>query len=339
MPLRAKDIAELVGVSPATVSLVLNNKPGVSKEKRQEIIDVINDTGSTYLLKDYSSSQGNIGFVVYKREGKIIDEAPFFHYMLSGVTESVTKHGFQLSYCYMNKNMSLSEQLKLINNGNYKGLIIFAVEMHDEDLKVFKDSHIPFVTLDNSFKESDVDAISINNTQGIAKAVEYLYRMGHRRIGYIMSRERIDSFEDRYNAFLKKVNDFQIAYEERTDLVKVSYSEKQMEQGMREYLSCVGDRFPTAFIAENDLIGCNSVKAILSFGLSVPDDISIIGFDNRDICTIISPNLTTINVQKEAFGPLAVDLLLEKLDSRREYSLKIITGTSVIERESVLMIP
>lgn len=79
MALRAKDIAEMLGVSTATVSLVLNNKPGVGEKRRQEIIQKIKEMDCGYMLKEQRINNGSIGFVVYKREGSIVDESPFFH--------------------------------------------------------------------------------------------------------------------------------------------------------------------------------------------------------------------------------------------------------------------
>ncbi len=98
MALRAKDIAEMLGVSTATVSLVLNNKPGVGDQKRQEIIEKIRELGCDYLLKDIPVTNGNIGFVVYKTIGKIVDESPFFNYILEGLNSSLTDYGYNLSF-------------------------------------------------------------------------------------------------------------------------------------------------------------------------------------------------------------------------------------------------
>ncbi|MEF9917028.1 MAG: LacI family DNA-binding transcriptional regulator [Lachnospiraceae bacterium] len=333
MPLKAKDIAEIIGVSTATVSLVLNNKPGVGIQRRQEIIQKIKELDCDYMLKDQRVNQGSIGFVVYKREGSIIDESPFFTYILEGINNSISKHGYHLNFIYINKSMPQVEQEYQLKSGNYKGLIIFAVEMYYDDLKFFKDSGIPFAILDNSFQENDVDAVAINNLQGTCKAVSYLCEMGHEQIGYIRSKVKINSFEERYSSFKHKLRSLGKNFC-REYVIDVGYSETEIKKDIKEYLRN-HTKLPTAFFAENDFIGCNAIRAFQEYGYCVPEDISVVGFDNRPISTLIEPQLTTIDVPKDIFGPAVVELLISKIERKRDNSLKVEIGTSLVIRESV----
>lgn len=334
MGMKAKDIAEIVGVSTATVSLVLNNKPGVGGERRLEIINKIKELGCEYLLKENPIHNGTVGFVVYKREGSIIDESPFFTYILGGINDSIKKYGYQLSFIYMNKEMTLLEQRQQIENANCKGLIIFAVEMFYDDLQVFKESGLPFTILDNSFQENDVDAVSINNIQGTWKAVQHLHLMGHTQIGYLKSKVQINSFKERYSAFKSQLKNLGLPFEKEY-IIEVGYSEADVKKDVRAYAKEHKGSLPTAFIADNDLIGCSAVQAFKELEYHVPNDISVVGFDDRPICSVIEPALTTVGVPKDIFGPAAVDLLMSKMERNREQSLKIEVGTSLIIRDSV----
>lgn len=333
MALKAKDIAKMIGVSTATVSLVLNNKPGVSDKRRAEIIGKIKEMNCDYLLKDSMIDNGSIGFVVYKREGSIVDESPFFTYILQGITDTVRKHGYTLNFIYINKDMSLTEQKHQIESAKCKGLIIFAVEMFHNDLLAFKQSSLPFVILDNSFQENDVDAVVINNQQGTSKAVLYLRDMGHKRIGYIKSKVIINSFKERYSAFKRELRNQGLAFD-KNDIIEVGYSEVEVKSDTMAYIN-KHKSLPTAFFAENDLIACSAVRAFKESGVKVPEDVSIIGFDDRPICTMIEPQLTTIEVPKHIFGPQVVELLIGKMEQGREYSIKIEVGTKLMIRESV----
>lgn len=333
MPLKAKDIAEMLGVSTATVSLVLNNKPGVGERRRQEIIQKIKELDCGYMLKDSHVSNGTIGFVVYKREGQIIDESPFFTYILEGINHSISKYGYNLNFIYINKKMSKAEQEHQLRSGNCKGLILFAVEMRYDDLQLFKDSGLPFVVLDNSFQENDVDAVAINNVQGTAKAIAHLCEMGHDEIGYIRSKVRINSFDERYSAFKRLLKRMGKVFQ-REYLVDTGYSESEIKEDVKAYLNS-HEKLPTAFFAENDFIGCNAMRAIQEAGYLVPEDISVVGFDDRPICAVVEPGLTTINVPKDIFGPTAVDLLISKMEKKREQSLKVEVGTNLVIRNSV----
>ncbi len=333
MSIKAKDIAEMLGVSTATVSIVLNNKPGVGPERRAEIINKVKELGCEYLLKEEPGELKNLGFVIYKRKGQIVDESPFFPYILEGINAKVKKNGYNLTFIYMNKDMSQEEQEQQIREADCEGLIIFAVEMIYEDLKVFKASGLPFVILDNSFRVNEVDAVAINNTQGIYKALTYLYECGHREIGYIRSKVYINSFGERYQAYQNILRQYDLPfYEEYT--VEVGYSEAEARRDMREYLTAAPRR-PTAFLADNDLLACGAVMAVRDAGYKVPEDISIIGFDDRPICSVVEPALTTVAIPKDIFGPFGVDLLLDKIRNGRQQSMKVEVGISLIVRDSV----
>lgn len=333
MALKAKDIAEIIGVSAATISMVVNNKPGVSEERRSEIIRKIKELDCGYMLKDGTMDNGNIGFVVYKRDGNIVDESPFFTYILSAITDSAREGGYRLSFIYINKDMTMHDKRYQVESAKCNGLIIFAVEMLYEDLQVFKESSLPFVILDNSFQENDVDTVAINNVQGTRTAIRYLYEMGHREIGYIKSKAVINSFKERYAAFRSEIKKFGLVFREEA-VIEVGYSEREVKRDTIDYLQH-HEKLPTAFFAENDLIACNAVLAFKEAGYKVPDDVSIIGFDDRPICTMIEPQLTTIEVPKTFFGSDAVQLLIAKIEKGKNYSTKIEIGTKLVIRDSV----
>ncbi len=333
MGMRSKDLAKITGVSTSTISLVLNNKPGVSDNKRKEIIEKIKELNCEYLLKADVAFQENIGFVVFKRRGKIIDESPFFAYFLEGINSRVKQYGYNLTFIYMNKDMSVKEQEQQIQASGCKGMIIFAVEMIYEDLQAFKKSKLPFVILDNSFQINDVDAVAINNVQGIYKAVQYLVQLGHTKIGYIKSKVPINSFIERYNAFLMSLEKFNLPFNPEY-VAEIGYSNVEMGQDMDFYLNNAKN-LPTAFISDNDFLACGVMRSIIEKGYKIPDDISIIGFDDRPICSMVEPKMTTMAVPKNAFANNVVDLLIDKLNNRRNYTLKIEVGTSLLIRESV----
>lgn len=336
MELRARDIAEMMGVSTATVSLAINNKPGISKKKQQEIINKIHELHCEYLLKEESEHKGNITFTVFKRYGQIVNESPFFNYFLEGINYKLKKNGYNLMFEVMESSSPLEIQIAQLTSTNSCGLIIFGTEMQHDDLRAFKDSSLPFVVLDNAFREYDIDAVSINNTQGIELAIKYLTDNGHRKIGYIRSKTRITSFEERFTAFTYYLKKMGLSFD-RQHIIDVEYSEKAAQVDTINYLQSHSD-LPTAFFAENDLLGCSAMRGFKEFGYNVPDDISIIGFDNRPVTQLMHPNLATINVPKDIFGPAAVDLLLQRLEGGRTQSLKLEVGTNLIKGGTVKQI-
>lgn len=332
MKYTAKDIAEALHVSTATVSLVLNHKPGVSEARRREILEKIQELECDYLLKNETVTVKRLGFVVYKRTGKIIDEFPFFLYWLEAINRVIQESEYEMGIIYMNPEDE-EERIQVIKNAQYDGLIIYAVEMYPENLRIFGSLDIPCVYMDNSFFGEGVDTVTIDNQLGIRQAIGCLVDRGHREIGYIKSSYKIDSFDERFDVYKKALEEQGLVmYPEY--VMEVGYSEADTERDALQYLEQAG-RLPTAFAGDNDLLVCRVVNAMKKRGIRIPEDVSVVGFDNRDISLFTEPKITTIEVGEEGVGIAAVQCLLSKLRGDRPYGEKIRLGTKLIVRDSV----
>lgn len=333
MKYKAKDIARELGVSPATISLVLNNKPGVGEEKRKEILQKIVELDCEYLLRDGSVKKGDIGFVVYKCGGEVIDEYPFFNYLNESVTKTIEKYNYTMTMMYLDKNMSLNERYLALENFRYAGYIVYAVEMYPEDAEVFLKLNVPCVFIDNPFPSLAVDTVVVDNYLGIYQGFEYLYEMGHREIGYIKSRFSIACFDERQQAFQDCM--MRRGLECREDYVmKVGYMEDETEKDVEKYLDS-HKNLPTAFMADNDLLACRAVQAFKRRGIKVPEEVSVVGFDNRPICSFTEPRVTTVQLSGDEMGELGVELLMKKLNRTEDHTVKYKLGTKLIVNESV----
>ena len=124
MKYKAKDIARELGVSPATVSLVLNNKPGVGEAKRREILEKIMEMDCEYLLKEGESHKGDIGLVIYKCGGQVVEEYPFFNYLSESITRTLEKNGYTMVVMYLDKGMPADEQYLALENAGCTGFIV-----------------------------------------------------------------------------------------------------------------------------------------------------------------------------------------------------------------------
>lgn len=333
MRYKAKDIARELGVSPAAVSLVLNNKPGVGDEKRQEIINKVVELGCEYLLKDSNVAKGDIGFVIYKCGGEVIEEYPFFNYLSESIIGAIEDNNYKMTMMYLDKHMPLNERYLAMEDFRYAGYIIYAVEMYPEDMEFFSRLSAPCVFLDNPLPTQDVDAVTVDNYLGIYQGFEYLYRMGHREFGYIKSKFPIICFDERYRAFEECLRQKGLVFN-RDYVMEVGYLEAQTEKDVERYLDITGS-LPTAFLADNDLLACRAVQAFKRREIHVPDEVSFVGFDNRPICSFIEPKVTTVQLPGEQMGELAVKALVEKIEKTRSYNVKYKIEPKLIENESV----
>ncbi len=333
MKYKAKDIAKELGVSPATMSLVLNNKPGVGEEKRKEIIQKITELGCEYLLKDNGINKGDIGFVIYKCGGAIINEYPFFNYLSESIITEIEKNNYTMTMMYLDKNMPLNERYLALEDFRYAGYIVYAVEMYPEDVEFFSKLNVPCVFLDNPLPSVDVDAVTINNYLGIYQAFEHLYRMGHREVGYIKSKFDILCFDERFEAYCDCMR--RSGLEVKDDyIMKVGYMEAETEKDVEQYLD-QPRKLPTAFLADNDLLSCRAVQVFKRRGIKVPEEVSFVGFDDRPICSFIEPKVSTVQLSADEMGEMAVKALVEKIEKTRKYNVKYKISTKLIKRESV----
>lgn len=327
----AKEIAGILGVSQATISMVLNNKPGISNARREEVMAKLTELDCEHMLK--RDNIRRLGFVVYKGQGDILSESPFFSYILEGVTIRAANCGYHLVIIHINRSMGHMKQSERILSSGCDGLIVFATEMFEEDLTTFKNLNLPYVLVDNYFVDENINTVCIDNRKGIYKALKYLNERGHRQIGYLQSKVCINSFHERFSTFLKVMDELNLPVNNEY-IFKVGYIEQQAYQDMKDMLDRkVG--LPTALIADNDWLAFSTMRALREHGIRIPSDISIIGFDDRTICLHTDPQLTTIAVPRDIFGPKAVDLLVESIREPTKQSVTFLIGVELVERGSV----
>lgn len=331
---KIKDIAEKLGISSATVSMALNDRPGVNAQTKQRVMELVkklNYTGST--IKKIPQNNGVINFLVYKRFGKIITNTQFFSDLIEAVEKATRYHNYTIALTYCNNQEELNSVINSILSAQPEGIIILGTEMEENDLNVFENMDIPIIVLDNDLLGCEVDTVTINNFDGIFRAIKYLKEQGHTDIGYLKSSFLIKNFEQRSMAFKYSLDKLNLNYDEN----KVFLIEPTIEGACKDIHSIIKEKivFPKALIADNDLIAIGALKAFNQVGIRVPDDISIIGFDNIPMGGIFEPSLTSINVSCKDLGSLAVEQLLWRIKHKNEPFHKTSIATSLVIRRSV----
>ena len=332
--IKAKDLAHLLGISPSTVSMVLNNKPGISESTRKLVLDKMIELGSLSPSYGYKPQTIDfIYFVIFKKHGKVVGDTPFFSQLIEGIEQSCKSSGYNLQIAYFNEGSDLSTTLPLIHSKECKGLLLLATEMALADASVFTSLGCPTVLLDSAFNEIALDTIVINNKQAAGCATKQLIHSGHTNIGYPHSACHINNFSERKDGYHRELrrNGLHIPTEHEyklTPTVDGAYSE------MKEILSH-DPVMPTAFFADNDIIALSAMRALKEKGYRIPEDISIIGIDDMPMCELMDPPLTTMHVPKHQMGVQAVKRLLEKINSNSREILTIEIRTSLVERQSI----
>lgn len=332
--IKIKDIADQLGISSATVSMALNDRPGVNAQTKQKVIDLVkelNYTGSN--TKKVPQNNGVISFLVYKRSGKIIADTQFFADLIEAVEKAARHYNYTIALTYCNNQEDLVSVIKPILAAKPEGLIILGTEMEESDLFAFKDVDVPLVILDNDLLDCKVDTVTINNFEGIYQAVKYLKAQGFTNIGYLKSSFFIKNFEQRSMAFRYSLEKLSLNYKEDN----VFFVEPTIEGTYKDIQSLLREKIvlPDAIIADNDLIAIGALKAFLHAGISIPKDISLIGFDDIPMAAIFEPGITSIKVSRQDLGCLAVEKLLWRINNIEAPFHNTSIATSLTIRNSV----
>ena len=335
-----KEVARQLGISPAALSIIINHKNGVSEATRTRVLSELKRMGLESLVKKVTPAVSpSISFIIYKRNGGILDYHPFFLLLMEHIETRAAKSGYGIMLSTIDKRKPIEPQIERINQQNSQGAIIFATEMFPEDLAAFDRLAIPYVTLDNDFSCLPCNSVAINNSMGTYQAISHLVENGHKRIGYLKSTNRISSFDERQEGYEKALAAYQLSFREE-DIWNVDYSEEGSYRDLRDKLASIKKRdYPDAFVCDDDTIAVGAIRAFAEAGLSIPEDISIIGFNDRPTCEMTDPMLTSVNVPKATFAMEAVDSLISILNSESEAALtrsrKVRIGTRLVIRGSV----
>lgn len=327
-----KDIARAANVSPGTVSNALNNRKGVSEEIKQLVFKTAKELGYS---RENSSDRSTIRFIIFKRHGYVVSDTPFFSSLIEGIEKECRMQGYELLISHVSTgDTDFKETIGSINGDYNSGILILATEMTPEDVALFGGNGVPVVLLDSCFINSPYDCVLIGNTDAAYNATGYLIEKGHKQIGYLHSSAYINNFYFRRQGYAEALRDRGLKEEESFRLCL----EPTMEGAYRDMKAALEKEtlaLPTAFFADNDIIAFGAMRALKEKGLRIPEDISVVGFDDMPFCEITSPRLTTIRVFKQEMGSIAVKRLLQRMSGKEQVVQKIEIGTELVMRESV----
>ncbi len=334
MIISAKELAQRLNISAATVSMVLNNKPGISEKTRQMVLEAAREFGYQPSRKqEEAPSKGTIQFVIYKKHGAIVTDTPFFSQVTEGIDAGCKEAGYELQIFYFYETEDPEAQLSALREKNCQGILLLGTEMTTDFFPQFMKLNLPIVVLDTYFEELNCDSVLINNVQGAYLATNYLISNGLTKTGYLRSSCPIGNFQERADGYYKALRHHDLSTS-HPYVHRLTPSMEGAYLDMKRILE-KGAETADAYFADNDLIAAGAMRAFREKGFRIPEDISIIGFDDMPICDFLEPGLTTMNVPKQRLGRLAVERLVAKLSRNSETPVKIEVSPQLRIRRSV----
>ncbi len=300
-----RDVASKAGVSVTTVSRVLNGKDDISEETIKKVEAVIQELG-------YASSLAARGMRSHRTNvvGLILSDVDSYysHEIMRGVNRAIAALDKDLivytSGVVDKENVAQHERsyVALLNGSITDGVIVVT------PTATHFTSHAPMVIIDPNNETPDYPAIIATNREGALAAMNYLTDLGHRRIGYITGRMELASSNQRLQGYKAGLAAAGIPLNE--DLIEIGDYSTEMAVVCTRKLLSLPDR-PTAIFAANDMSAMGVYQAATEFGLQIPGDLSVIGFDNLREAAHLTPPLTTVDQSIEKMGAMATEMLVE----------------------------
>ena len=316
----ASDVARICGVSRTTVSFVLNNTPGkkISEETRQRVLKVAHDLNyvpNQQARKLAMMRHFSIGFFICHPQSIFSDA--FIPKLIEGIAQRLNK--FRIRLILQPVKLKQSNYYELARKEDIDGIILINTHDRDEGLKKLIEKKFPVVVI-GKINDERVVQIDIDNFKSAKEAVEYLIALGHNRIAMITHASTIYcAAKDRLEGYLDAIRSSGIKIDQ--NLIKTgNFTEESGYQAMVELLD--KQKRPTAVFAGNDVIAYGAIKAIKDRGLKIPDDISIVGFDDDYLSRYLNPPLTTVAVPAEGLGSEAATLLMNMIGTNSSIKSK-----------------
>lgn len=334
MSITAKELARLLNLSPAAVSMALNNRVGVSSKTRKRVLDAAKKHEYDFSRISAKPKQSTIYFICYQASTAIFSYAPIFDDILRGAIEECNSSGVRIKVQQFYQNQQdLAKSIAELRVSDCCGIMLLGTEMSAETAREFTKVGVPVVIVDSYLSGEACSCVLIDNEQGAHLATEYLIRRRLAQPGYLKSFVPLQNFEERSEGFQKALRKNGM-HPAQSIVHTLAPTIAGAEAEMLEIIDR-GDVLADCYFAENDLIAIGVMQALKSRGYRIPEDIAIIGFDNISEGQITEPALTTINIPRTYMGRVAIKHLTDLIQNPIAYHLRIEVCTELVERRSV----
>ncbi|NMB33147.1 MAG: substrate-binding domain-containing protein [Clostridium sp.] len=327
-------IADKLGITKNTVSLAIRNMPGVSDKTRQAVLDAAKKYGYVY-KKSSAGNASRADNICLMISDEARNSVGFFSFIQYGIESEAKKNNLSTILCSFDNDLEFSTP-PCIKDGIVSGIITLG-PISKNTVNSILDLDLPLVIIDDFFDDIEASYILTDNLSGGYIATEYLIKSGHGKIGFSGDIFASPSFCDRYMGYLKALSLYGLPFNESSCITDVRIStlfNESLDKAV-ERLKKVS-KLPTAYFCCNDIEAICLYKALSAMNICVPEDISLVGFDDIESSKDISPELTTMHIYKEAMGERAVKKLIDKIEGEKHIEEKILLPTVLIKRQSVM---
>lgn len=332
MAVTIKDIAKKANISVSTVSKALNNRSDVSDQVKRDIKILAKEMGykkNIMASRLVNRKSNTLGVFIYSKNNiKEESETTAFKYIKTLLNET-KKSGYDLILFSIDSNTSEEQSyIDLCTERQVEGAIFIGFESGDKQLEEIINSDLPVVLIERYAVGQHVSSITFDNFYGMNLALNYLLSLNHKRIAFIKGKTTPIS-EGRTSIFREFMSDRDLYSE---DLIY--NGDYTLESGYKIGCEIVNSKMlPTAVFSSSDLMAVGLIRAFDDYGIKVPEDISIIGYDDFEICKYVKPRLTTVAQDFYAMASKSTEVLLDMINNKTS-NIQIIIKPELIIRDS-----
>ncbi|MCG8572564.1 MAG: LacI family transcriptional regulator [Spirochaetes bacterium] len=320
------DVAKLAGVSPSTVTRALNNNVSVNEKSKEKVLQAAKELG--YSKTNRTIKKDN----VLKTIGLIVPDIsnPFFPILIKGIEKVAKVHGYHIIVCDSENDLEIEKKhLQDFLDKDVSGIICTPVPGTNPFFSELIEDKFPLVILDRTIPVKGINFVTSDNREGLYQATKYLLDLGHKNILYIGGSRDAYPENDRFFGFKRAMDEVKNPIQNKL-VIYCNYDWDKAYHEIRKFLS---DKIPfTAVLATNDMMAYGVKKALEENNLRVPQDISIIGYDDIPFSSLIG--LTTIAQPGYEMGRNAMILLIDLINGRMDKPQEIILNANIVIRES-----
>jgi len=323
------EVSELAGVSLATVSRVINDSGKVSPKTRDRVLSAMAELNyqPNSIAQSLASRRSNcVGVLVSELHG------PIFGSLVSSIEEELSQSGKLTIFAVgHSEDAKEKEGINFLISRNCDALILHLEAVSDEYLLELAEDHTPFVVINRAVKGLENNCISLDNEHGGYKATRHLLELGHRNIAYISGPLTWGDAQDRLAGHKRALAEFGVAFDQQL-LVEGNYMVPSGYRAMRQLFE--GGQAFSAVVCANDEMAVGAIEMIRERGQSIPEDISIVGFDNVRWAPFLSPKLTSVNYPIREMGRMAARLVRREVYDENGVEIQSHFVPDLVVRES-----
>lgn len=334
MAVTIKDVARLAGVDPSTVSRVIADNPRISAKTKEKVLKVMEelDFHPNAIARSLANRSTKTIGVIMPHSTEQVFVNPFFTEVMRGIGVSALKRGYNVLFSTgSNSEEEYKATNRLVNEKRVDGLILLTSRLGDLTIESLRKKHFPFVVVGKPSSMEDVNWVDNDNQEAGFKAAEYLIKLGHKRIGFIGGEFTYVFMGERFKGYKRALDSYGLKFGK--ELLSLGEFVEEGGYSAMKKLLAQGNR-PTAIVAADDLMAFGAMRAIKEEGLVIPDDISVIGFNDTPLASYVDPPLSSMGIFVYDLGYNAGEILINQLQESDGHKKHIVIPASLSIRRS-----